>query len=380
MNKQELGEVIGHLEALDSLATLFSRLWFDKVKDEVENEKTQAYLMVFDDAFPGLNQVIGFVKRSAQAMALGDADKVRDQFEVLSQQLLQREIESDVDDEVEVDESVFEEEEEDSGQGVAVDELTEEERDALESVEQEDLDRLFASRQGTARPSKPEPDIDSLFSRQGAAAKPPKASRKEIEAFLATEAEGQDESTEVAEEAEEEVSLDELLAAEEEPATEEDEEPAEEDEEEEDELEEEAVEEAEEEELDLAELLGEEEEEEEEEEKLEEADEEEDEVDLASLLAEEEEEASEEEEIEEEEESELTGPEISEDEMAALLADTDEEEEEKPAPPPPKKKAAPPPPPPPPKKVAKRKTRIDEDEQGNGDQTLSNDEIDALLG
>ncbi|MFA6111960.1 MAG: hypothetical protein WDA75_24650, partial [Candidatus Latescibacterota bacterium] len=280
MNKQELHEVIGHLEALDSLATLFSRLWFDKVKEEVRNDKTRAYLMVFDDAFPGLNQVIGFVKGSAQAMAQGDVDEVRNQFEVLSQQLLQREIETDLslEDEVEVDESVFEEE--DSEPGVSSDQLTEEERDALETVEQKDLDRLFASRPS---PPKQEPDIDALFSRQATTAKGTKASRQEIEEFLAAEAESAEDDAEVADDAEEEVSLEELLAAEEEAVSTEDEDAADEvdEAEEEDEAEEVAGEEAEEEELDLAGLLGEEEEEEE----SAEAAEEEDEVDLDALLA-----------------------------------------------------------------------------------------------
>ena len=44
----------------------FKNLWYDKVKTQIQDEKVKAYLMVFDDAFPGMNHVIDFVRENAQ--------------------------------------------------------------------------------------------------------------------------------------------------------------------------------------------------------------------------------------------------------------------------------------------------------------------------
>ena len=65
MDKEDLRDVKDQLEALDSLAKLFEKLWFAQVKNDVKDERVRAYLTVFDDAFPGFNQVVEFVRDSA---------------------------------------------------------------------------------------------------------------------------------------------------------------------------------------------------------------------------------------------------------------------------------------------------------------------------
>lgn len=88
MNPNELRAVVESLSTLESLAALFNNLWFQRVKEQVEDEKARAYLMVFADAFPGMNHVIEFVQRNAGAfVASGDA-KVAGDFAELSRRLL----------------------------------------------------------------------------------------------------------------------------------------------------------------------------------------------------------------------------------------------------------------------------------------------------
>ena len=292
MNKDDLREVVGRLEALEALTKLFKNLWFDHIKGEIQDEKVKAYLMVFDDAFPGMDHVVEFVRKNAEA--LSSDSKVQDGFEILTQTLLNREIETDLDFEEEYDASLFEEE---SLEDEEIDEeLTVAEREALETVGQGDIDALFVE--------------DSTEDAQ-------EARDEEVEAFLAAD-EGdevniEDEGVEV-----EEVEVEE--------------------------------------ETDLEDLLGDEEEEEE-------VEEEDDSLDIADLLDDE----------EDDEEEEDMSADISEEEMTALLGDTeDEEEEEEPAPKP-KAKA----------KAKKKPAKAEEpelDDIGNGEESISQDEIDALFG
>ena len=65
MNKRDLQDVVNRLEAIEALAKLFNNLWFDQIKKNISDEKVQAYLLVFEDAFPHVNHVIEFVRRSA---------------------------------------------------------------------------------------------------------------------------------------------------------------------------------------------------------------------------------------------------------------------------------------------------------------------------
>ena len=85
MNKDDLRDVVARLDALESLTKLFKNLWFDHIKGEIQDEKVKAYLMVFDDAFPGVDHVIEFVRKNATALSAGD--KVQEDFEVLTQSL-----------------------------------------------------------------------------------------------------------------------------------------------------------------------------------------------------------------------------------------------------------------------------------------------------
>ena len=72
MNRSELRELMGRLESLEALAKLFNNLWFDRIRQDAKDVKAQAYLTVFDDAFPHMNHVIEFVRRSAGLLSSGE--------------------------------------------------------------------------------------------------------------------------------------------------------------------------------------------------------------------------------------------------------------------------------------------------------------------
>ena len=74
MNREELQEVVKQLEALESLAMLFNSLWFEQIRRDITDSKVQAYLMVFEDAFPNLNHVIEFARKSAEVLTDGSPD------------------------------------------------------------------------------------------------------------------------------------------------------------------------------------------------------------------------------------------------------------------------------------------------------------------
>ena len=263
MNTDDLRDVVARLDALESLTKLFKNLWFDHIKGEIQDEKTKAYLMVFDDAFPGVEHVIEFMRKNAKAISTGE--KVQEGFEVFAQTLLQREIETDLDFEEDFDPELFEEESIEDEE-IEEEDLTEAEREALETVGQGDIDALFVEESSSEAED---------------------ASNEEIKAFLSAD-------TDAAVEDEEEL----LVVAEE--------------------------------------VEG-------------------DDVDLGDLLSEED---------EEDEESEGMSASISEEEMAALLGDDEEK-------PPPKAKA---------KKKPAKPDELEIDDAGNGEESISQDEIDALFG
>ena len=304
MNTDDLRDVVVRLDALESLTKLFKNLWFDHIKGEIHDEKIKAYLMVFDDAFPGVDHVIEFMRKNAKAISKGE--KVQEDFEVFSQTLLKREIERDLDCKEDFDPELFEEESIEDEE-IEEEDLTEAEREAPET-----------SGQGG--------DIDALFVEESSS-EAEDASNEEIEAFLSADAdaalEDEEELLDVEDEAEaDDVDLGDLLSEEEE------------------------ADEAEADDVDLEDLLSEEDE----------ADEAEaDDVDLEDLLSEEEEEG---------EESEGMSASISEEEMAALLGDDEEE-------PPPKAKA---------KKKPAEPGELEIDDVGNREESVSQDEIDALFG
>ena len=304
MNTDDLRDVVARLDALESLTKLFKNLWFDHIKGEIHDEKIKAYLMVFDDAFPGVDHVIEFMRKNAKAISKGE--KVQEDFEVFSQTLLKREIERDQDFKEDFDPELFEEESIEDEE-IEEEDLTEAEREALET-----------SGQGG--------DIDALFVEESSS-EAEDASNEEIEAFLSADAdaalEDEEELLDVEDEAEaDDVDLGDLLS------------------------EEDVAGEAEADDVDLEDLLSEEDE----------ADEAEaDDVDLEDLLSEEEEEG---------EESEGMSASISEEEMAALLGDDEEE-------PPPKAKA---------KKKPAEPGELEIDDAGNREESVSQDEIDALFG
>ena len=91
MNADELRDVEERLEALESLAKLFGHSWLEYVKSQIQDEKIRAYLTVFDDAFPGIDHVVEFVRQNAPALAAGEG--VQENFASLAQALLQRQVE-----------------------------------------------------------------------------------------------------------------------------------------------------------------------------------------------------------------------------------------------------------------------------------------------
>ncbi len=93
MNADDLRDVAERLEALESLAKLFGNSWLDYVKNQIQDEKIRAYLTVFDDAFPGMDHVVEFVRQNAPALAAGEG--VQENFVELAQALLQREVEDE---------------------------------------------------------------------------------------------------------------------------------------------------------------------------------------------------------------------------------------------------------------------------------------------
>ena len=318
MNTDDLRDVVARLDALESLTKLFKNLWFDHIKGEIQDEKTKAYLMVFDDAFPGVEHVIEFMRKNAKAISTGE--KVQEGFEVFAQTLLKREIETDLDFAEDFDPELFEEE------SIEEEDLTEAEREALETVGQGDIDALFVEESSSEAED---------------------ASNEEIKAFLSADTDAavgdEEELLVVEEEAEaDDVDLEDLLSEEDE------EEEAEADDVDLGDLLSEEVEagEVEGDDVDLEDLLSEEDE----------ADEVEgDDVDLGDLLSEED---------EADEESEGMSASISEEEMAALLGDDEEK-------PPPKAKA---------KKKPAKPDELEIDDAGNGEESISQDEIDALFG
>jgi pilus assembly protein FimV len=140
MKKEDLNDVVERLEALDSLAQLFKNLWFGKIKDEIKDEKVKAYLMVFEDAFPGLDNVVSFVTKNAKNLSESQVYQVKEEFEILSQSLLNREIAMDLDLEDEIDPGIFEEEglEEDETSNIPSERIKE-----LAVVDQEAIDDIF---------------------------------------------------------------------------------------------------------------------------------------------------------------------------------------------------------------------------------------------
>ena len=73
MDRENLRDMVRRLEALEALTKLFNTLWFDQIKKDIRDEKVQAYLMVFEDAFPHMNHVIDFVRRSAELLSDGES-------------------------------------------------------------------------------------------------------------------------------------------------------------------------------------------------------------------------------------------------------------------------------------------------------------------
>ena len=156
MNADDLRDVTERLEALESLAKLFGNSWLDYVKTQIQDEKIRAYLTIFDDAFPGVDHVVEFVRQNAQALATGEG--VQENFAELAQTLLQREIEDEGFITAESDAEVVEEsaapEEEDTTSADA-----EENIDAVLDDEQKDAIKPTSDEEE----SKNEDEIKALF-------------------------------------------------------------------------------------------------------------------------------------------------------------------------------------------------------------------------
>ncbi len=340
MDRKDLRRAVEQLEALEALATLFKNLWFDRIRQEVRDEKARAYLTVFEDAFPHVNHLVRYARNSARLLAGTQADPAR--WARLQEEFAQLGLRLAGQEEMEL----------------PADESTEDEL-VLATVAQGEVEALLSGEE-TASPGA-DGGIDSLFesTEEQDEAEP---SQEDIEALLDEKGEGEEEAPGEELEQLEAENLEELM--EEEVVELEPEAEAETATEEEDELSEliEALEKHEEAAADSSETA-----------QAEEGGSEEEEVDLGELLGEAEEE------------------EVSEDELSALL--NGDEEPAKPArakAPPPKPAKAPPPKPaplpkakaPPPKPAPKGGRKQGEAARGakQGDQDISQDEIDALFG
>ncbi len=376
MNKEDLREISSHLEALDSLAKLFNNLWFSQIKKEVVDEKVKAYLLVFEDAFPAMNHVVEYVRRSSELLSSGHLEELQKEFENLSRKLLNRDVDiigNSVDKEEspgefegqESIESLFDNQDSGPGEDLASGEdlegllnkhsrvgadLAEDNVDSLLSPEEskeEDLSALWDEDPNEGEEEEEEEEIgeaeDDLDALLDAEAEEEDTGEAEDDLDALLEAEAEEEDTGEAED-----DLDALLEAE---------------------AEEEDTGEAE---VDFDALLDAEAEEEDSEEELVEDE-------LEGLFEEESSDSIEDDDLDpdevidggEDEASEEEGIGISDDEMAALL---DEEEEEE-TPKRPKKG--------PPKAAAKKKVKNKKNkkpDRGNEDEGINQDEIDALFG
>jgi hypothetical protein len=135
MNRSEIRELMGRLEALEALAKLFNNLWFDRIRQDIEDPKVQAYLTVFDDAFPNMNHVIEFVRRSAGMLSGGEASQEQWQRMESEFDYLHRLLKAQAEDVDSPTASLAATEPEGD--------LSQRERQALESLEQSDIDSLF---------------------------------------------------------------------------------------------------------------------------------------------------------------------------------------------------------------------------------------------
>ena len=156
MNKSDMKYLVEHLESLDALGKLFSNRWYPKVKAEIKDEKLRAYLTVFEDAIPGIGNVLQYVKENADAIATSDIDTARDNFLCLAEALLTGEsyqegkFQNELDIEPKRDEPSESTRDEDGEQMLTSDNiLSEDQQEALESVDQEDIENLIESSEQT---------------------------------------------------------------------------------------------------------------------------------------------------------------------------------------------------------------------------------------
>ena len=150
MNKSDIERLAENLEALESLGKLFSNLWYPKVKAEINDEKLRAYLTVFEDAIPGIENVLKYIRENANAIATGDIDLIQRNFTEFAESLLggisddvgqyqdppRIDIEKEVLTDFSTDDSI-------EDNLTSDDLLSLDQQETLESVDQEDLEDLF---------------------------------------------------------------------------------------------------------------------------------------------------------------------------------------------------------------------------------------------
>ena len=152
MNADDLRDAVERLEALESLAKLFGNSWLEYVKNQIQDEKIRAYLTVFDDAFPGMDHVVEFVRQNAHALAAGEG--VQESFAGLAQALLQRESEGVLTAESDAE---------------VVGEITAPEKDDTSADAEQSIEAMHDEQEDTRKPtsdeeeSKNEDPIDALF-------------------------------------------------------------------------------------------------------------------------------------------------------------------------------------------------------------------------
>ena len=168
MNKSDMKCLTDNLESLDALGKLFSNFWYPRIKAEINDEKLRAYLTVYEDAIPGMGNVLQYVKENAEALATGDSDTIMENFSILSDVLLsggsfqKTQSKQNLDNDSQV--SSIHAEVKNSSDSIASDELlSTEQGQVLESIEQDNIEDLLATSEEMVKNETDEIELDDLL-------------------------------------------------------------------------------------------------------------------------------------------------------------------------------------------------------------------------
>lgn len=168
MNKSDMKCLKDNLESLDALGKLFSNFWYPRIKAEINDEKLRAYLTVYEDAIPGMGNVLQYVKENAEALATGDSDTTRENFSMLSDVLLSGGSFQKTQSHQNLDlgsgvKSTQAEVENNSDTITSGDMLSEEQEEVLESIEQDNIEDLLETSDQIVENETDDVELDDLL-------------------------------------------------------------------------------------------------------------------------------------------------------------------------------------------------------------------------